>query len=120
MKENNPGQAGGDPGYHQQGISYRVINGYIIQGIGVFIIAYGALAFFVFHGLPPNGGQQGRLPCIYLMGFGVVVFFIGAVLSSFSNKGARNADKPRGVPAGVGITIILLIVIAFILAITML
>ena len=65
--------------------------------------------------------MNSRMPSsIYLMGFGVVVFFIGAVLSSFSNKGARNANKPRGVPASVGITIILLIVIAIILAITML
>lgn len=45
--------------------------------MGLALLVYGAIAFWVAPWLPPNGGPSGRLPSVYLLGAGVVVALAG-------------------------------------------
>jgi hypothetical protein len=83
---------------------------------GSAILAYGATAFWLIKTLPPNGGANGRLPSLYVMGAGIVVAVLGLVARDLrvSRKEDRSAGVSRnGIPASYGILILLAIMIIF-------
>ena len=49
----------------------------------VLVTAYGAIAFFVMQSLPPNGGDSGRLPSLYIILGGLAGMLVGAVGRNF-------------------------------------
>lgn len=49
-------------------LSQAVGTGILITGL--MALAHGAVAFWLISSLPPNGGAQGRLPSLYVMGGG--------------------------------------------------
>jgi hypothetical protein len=83
---------------------------------GLATLAYGALAFWVFISLPPNGGASGRLPSLYMMGVGIAITLVGLTVRGLGaaggtqTAGAHGAHKP--IPAGIGIVVLVAIIIA--------
>ena len=88
---------------------------------GVVTLAYGALAFWVFPFLPPNGGVNGRLPSLYTLGIGIVATLVGLALRGLrsSRASASEAERPsKGIPTGIGILVLIAIIIAVFVAIS--
>lgn len=54
--------------------------GTVILVLGVAVLVYGALAFFLVRSLPPNGGSAGRLPSLYVLFVGMGIMLFGAVV----------------------------------------
>lgn len=82
--------------------------------LGLMVLAYGAVGFWLINNLPPNGGAQGRLPSLYVMGIGIVLSTIGLSIRGFrlsqnDNEASRGASK--GVPSSVGILILIAILV---------
>lgn len=91
--------------------------------IGLATLAYGAIACWLLQRLPPNGGGQGRLPSVYMMGIGIVIVLVGLVVRDLrvGRKAKRTGDESRkGIPTSYGILILLAIVIVFVVVISQL
>jgi len=58
--------------------------------MGVATSAYGAVAFWILHSLPPNGGGSGRLPSLYVLVGGMAAMLLGLVIRDLR---LRPADK---------------------------
>jgi uncharacterized membrane protein len=91
--------------------------------LGLLVLAYGAVAFWLINSLPPNGGAQGRLPSLYVMGGGIVGVLIGlAMRVQRSERGSSAAPRGAGdhIPTRYGIALLVGIVIVFILVVAQL
>ena len=83
---------------------------------GLAVLAYGATAFWLINSLPPNGGANGRLPSLYVMGIGIVVAVIGLIARDLrvGNKGNASADvASKEIPTSYGILFFIVILIIF-------
>ncbi len=113
MNRDNPFKATEvDPSLTPPSRSLRKTIGRCILGVGLLLLAYGAIACWVLPTLPPNGGASGRLPSLYVIGAGMVFSLVGLVATG----GGGVADgKPasKGIPTWLGVAIILGIVVAF-------
>ena len=58
-----------------RGVSRRI--GTVLLAIGLAVLAYGAIGFWLIKSLPPNGGTIGRLPSLRLVGIGSIVAIVG-------------------------------------------
>src|SRR5262245_29849594 len=83
--------------------------------LGLATLAYGALAFWVFPLLPPNGGVNGRLPSLYVMGAGIIAAVVGLTLRGWDSE-SRSEETAhvsrKSIPTGIGIAILFAIVVA--------
>lgn len=83
--------------------------------IGMMVVVYGAVAFWLVNSLPPNGGPAGRLPSLYVMAAGIVGVLVGLALRGLkigvSEQEARK-ESTGGIPAFWGILILVLILVA--------
>jgi hypothetical protein len=79
MDENpyQPPQANSAPPASSRAPMRSIIGGAIL-GVGVGVSAYGALAFWVFRGLPPND-HVSRLPSLNVMFVGMALMLFGLV-----------------------------------------
>ncbi|WP_461505859.1 hypothetical protein [Rhodopirellula baltica] len=77
--------------------------------LGLMVLAYGAIAFWVLPFLPPNSESEGRLPSLTVMGVGVLVTVVGLVLRSLttSKDPEPNVNQPKKIPAMYGVAILL-------------
>jgi uncharacterized membrane protein YhaH (DUF805 family) len=66
--------------------------GNAILAIGLIIIAYSTLAFFIWHDLPPNGGSDGRQSSFYLFLLGQGVAYIGTTVRTLHDTGIESAE----------------------------
>jgi hypothetical protein len=92
--------------------------GMAILGAGLAILAYGAVGFWLINTLPPNGGANGRLPSLYVMGAGMVVAVVGLVVRDIRAGGESQEGARRGIPASYGILGLLAILIILFLVIS--
>lgn len=90
--------------------------GLLVLGVGLVVLAYGAVAFWVMPSLPPNGGASGRLPSLYLMGGGIVSVVLGLAIRGLNTNGQGDTQKTGkgSVSPLVGILILFAILAAFI------
>ncbi|MBA4032098.1 MAG: hypothetical protein C0478_14575 [Planctomyces sp.] len=91
--------------------------------VGLMALAYGAIAFWLIKSLPPNGGANGRLPSLYIMGVGVVVAVIGLIvrdLRSNSKKNEPAGEASKGIPTRYGLLLLLGIVVMFFVVVSQL
>ncbi|MBN1911213.1 MAG: hypothetical protein JW818_15820 [Pirellulales bacterium] len=88
--------------------------------VGLSVVAYGAVAFWLIQSLPPNGGGNGRLPSLYVMGVGIVVAVVGLIARDFrvgrKAKGSTSEAR-KGIPTVYGIIGLLAILIIFFLVV---
>jgi len=92
--------------------------GTAVLGVGLAVLAYGAVAFWLIQALPPNSVGS-RLPSLYVMAAGIVVSLAGLVLRGFDRNDNRATDAPKkGIPTSLGILVLLAIIIAAIVAIS--
>ena len=95
--------------------------GTAILAIGLAILVYGAAGFWLINALPPNGGANGRLPSLYVMGMGIVVTLLGLATRGlrFRAKGVPLGDESAtGIPTIYGILLFVAILIALIVVIS--
>jgi hypothetical protein len=97
--------------------------GTVILLVGLTVLVYGAVAFWLINSLPPNGGASGRLPSLYVMGAGMVVALTGLVVRDLGGRNKK--DKPAGevnkvIPTRYGLLLILGIVIIFFVVVSQL
>jgi hypothetical protein len=84
--------------------------------IGLAILVYGAIAFWLINSLPPNGGGKGRLPSLYVMGMGIVITLLGLAVRGLRGGKKGLADKTgKGIRTSHGVLILIATVIVFIL-----
>ncbi len=84
--------------------------------VGLAVLAYGAIAFWLINSLPPNGGANGRLPSLYVMGVGIIVVVIGLIARDLrlGRKSGGTADVPKkGIPTSYGVLLLLVLVSHF-------
>ena len=94
--------------------------GTAILAAGLVVLAYGAVAFWLIKSLPPNGGPNGRLPSLYMMGAGIIGAIIGMVVRDLRLAGRakkHDGSPPKAIPTSVGMLVLLAIVIAVIVVI---
>ena len=93
-------------------VSRMIGTGVLVAGLA--ILAYGATAFWLINALPPNGGANGRLPSLYVMGAGISIAVVGLVARDL-RLGRKDYQSTRvsrkGIPASYGILVLLAIVI---------
>jgi hypothetical protein len=58
--------------------------------IGIAVLAYGALAFFIKNDLPPNGGPSGRLPSLYVLFAGMAAMLLGMTVRGLRIGAAKD------------------------------
>ena len=95
--------------------------GTVVLVAGLVILAYGAVAFWLVNSLPPNGGVQGRLPSVYVMGVGLVVAVAGLIARDFRAGGKSTSpthSSPMGIPALYGILGLVAIMVVLFLVIS--
>jgi len=100
-------------------VSKMIGTGVLVAGLA--ILAYGAIAFWLINVLPPNGGANGRLPSLYVMGAGILVAVVGLVARDLHLGGKDNRStrvSRKGIPASYGILVLLAIVIILFLVIS--
>lgn len=88
--------------------------------LGLGLLVYGALGFWVFQTLPPNGGASGRLPSIYVMGSGILALLIGSGLRGMAGKvtGPETVgDSKPQVPTWIGVLVLLGILVTILVVI---
>ncbi|MBN1854101.1 MAG: hypothetical protein JW829_15345 [Pirellulales bacterium] len=112
-----------DPAAATSARSFSKTLGTGIVLVGLAVIAYGAVAFWLIQSLPPNGGGNGRLPSLYVMGLGIVVAVVGLVARDL--RVGRKAKQPsgetrKGIPTGYGILFLLAILVIFFLVVSQL
>ena len=95
--------------------------GSVILAIGIAALCYGALAFWVLPGLPPNGGNSGRLPSLYILFAGVALTLVGlAVRGLRTSAASRDQSGKREVSPAAGLLLILILVAAIFAVVAML
>lgn len=82
--------------------------GTVILIVGLAVIAYGAVAFWIVRALPPNDATS-RLPSLYVMGAGIITALVGLTFKSLQGK----STKKGAIPTSVGVLVLVAIVIAF-------
>jgi hypothetical protein len=95
--------------------------GTVVLAVGLAMLAYGAVAFWLINALPPNGGANGRLPSLYVMGIGIAVAIVGLIARGlrFGGKDDRNGQELRkGIPASYGILLLIAIIILLVFVIS--
>jgi hypothetical protein len=58
----------------------RTIIGLAILLAGLGVAVYGAVAFWVLQGLPPNNSSSGRLPSLYMLFGGMGLLLLGLTI----------------------------------------
>lgn len=94
--------------------------GAAIAVVGLAVLAYGAVAFWLLQFLPRNGGPNGRLPSLYVIFAGIAAVLVGMVVRGVRLPGnLRGGDDPsrKAIPTGIGMLLLVAIVIALIVAI---
>ncbi len=87
--------------------------------VGLVVLAYGAIAFWLVPSLPPNGGTNGRLPSLLVMGAGIVLTLIGlAVRGLRSSKKSAVPSGQNEIPTRYGLLLLLAIVIFLVIVIS--
>lgn len=66
--------------------------GTTILVIGILIATYGGIAFFIVNSLPPNGGENGRLPSLYLLLGGMAAMLVGTIVRGLNISQGQNAQ----------------------------
>lgn len=82
-----------------------------ILALGLLVLIYGVVACWLVPALPPNGGPNGRLPSLYVIGVGIVITIAGLAVRGGGHRGGSDpaAPAPRGIPAAYGILILVAI-----------
>ena len=90
--------------------------------IGLIVLGYGVVGFWLIPSLPPNGGIYGRIPSVSVMVAGMVTSLLGLMVRDFASR-KLNSHSPNptreksGIPTRYGLILILTIVIIFIVVI---
>lgn len=78
--------------------------------IGLAVLGYGAVAFWLVQGLPPNGGTSGRLPSLYVMGIGIVITIVGLATRDLRSRASMGGRSAKGISTIYGVVGILAII----------
>ena len=102
-----------------RGVSRKI--GTAILVLGLLILTYGAVGFWLINTLPPNGGAYGRLPSLYVTGVGIVVSVVGLAARGlrFGREDNRSSEGSRkGIPTIYGILglVAILIILVFVIS----
>lgn len=91
-----------------------------VMVLSLALLAYGAVGFWLVPSLPPNGGVNGRLPSVYVMGVGILATMVGLVLRSLASPTA--AEDSSGTKKtflsryGLVLLIVIMIVVGFVIS----
>jgi CDP-diglyceride synthetase len=82
--------------------------GKFVLAFGTVTLIYGVTAFWLLPNLPPNNPVTGRLPCLYVIGVGIVATVMGLALKG--NPKIDPNSKTKTLSPAVGIAILLAMV----------
>jgi peptidoglycan/LPS O-acetylase OafA/YrhL len=116
MNTDNPYEPPSDlPTASTQTRATAKVVGTVILLVGLAVLVYGAIAFWIVPSLPPNNISNGRLPSLYVMGLGILVAVVGLVARDLRSCRTRNGvsnQAKKEIPSSYGI---LLVIAVFIL-----
>lgn len=111
MNQSNPFEPQDSSAGQPPGNSGLRIAGRVVLGLGLVVLGYGAVAFWLLSSLPPNTPGS-RLPSLVVMGVGIAITLVGLAVSGMSAP-KNSESKKGGIPSWLGIIILLAILGGF-------